>query len=608
MVHSMRHRGPDDTGYFQDAHISLGIARLSVMDPLTGAQPITNENGTVHVVANCELYDFEATRRDLEFRSHRFHTKSDAEILIHLYEDFGLGMFDHIEGMFAFALWDSRLQRLLLARDRFGIKPLFYSSSDSRPLAFASELSPLSELPWVSRDLDPTAVDEYFALSFIPHPRTVFRAIKKLPPGSYLLAQRSGYAIKPFWLPPFVVETPTEASSLTELDRAIQNAVRRAMRSDAPYGAFLSGGLDSTTVVYHMAQLSNAPIRTYSLRYAEQQYDEGPLARETASLLKTAHTEVWCEPRDLLLMPDLITNLGEPLADPAQIPTYLICKKANEAVKVLLSGDGGDELFGGYRAYCASLLCDRYPSLWHILSGISQRTPGLPSWCSSYFSSHEERIRKFLSGSQLEGAERHAAWRTIIPQEDRALIYSKSFMDYPGVPAYLPILLDRHTLFEGAGRRELLTACQYLDVDTYLTDNNLAKVDRMSMATSIEVRIPLLDATVFDTAMRLPRRLRVSGMRTKDCLRRILKNRVPRSVLRLPKRGFPVPLSGWFRGPLRKHVEHTLSTARLEKVTPLSTVGVQKLVRQHMSGRLDRARALWSILCFVYWYERYIGS
>jgi asparagine synthase (glutamine-hydrolysing) len=602
MSKALFHRGPDEYGFYHDDCVSLGISRLNVIDLETGSQPISNEDGTLHIIANCEIYNFETIRSDL-VGSHRFKTKSDVEVLLHLYEEYQLDFFNHFDGMFAFALWDSIRQRLVLARDRFGIKPLFFTIPDiNRTLAFASELEPLLLLPQTSRDIDPTAIDEFFALSYIPHPHTIYQSIKKLNPASYMVVENGKISTHQYWKLKNI-KTIDDSLGLEELDNAIERSVRSMMRSDVPIGAFLSGGLDSSIVVYHMAKNSDNPVRTFSLRFSEKQSDEGDLAASTSRSLGTSHHEVWGRPEDLLLFHDLVSHFGEPLADPSQIPTYLICREARKYVKVLLSGEGGDEILGGYPAYCASLIASRIPCLpssWRL--PIRRNPRFLPKYFPR-LARTEGRLRKFLNGYQLPGIRRHAFWRTIMSPSSRRSIYSREFLTAlpSGIDCSIFQALDALISFNGM---DDLTRYQHLDIMTYLTDNCLAKVDRVSMANALEVRVPLLDLKVFGAAMQLSTRLRVNGLQTKVALRRIMKGRIPEKVRRMPKRGFPVPLGIWFRGPLQKYVEATLAPQRIKKLPILSSHGVQNIVQQHLNGTANLEREIWSLICFVHWYEQ----
>jgi len=596
------HRGPDEAGFYEDDTVSLGVRRLNVVDLQTGSQPISNEDGTIQLVANCEIYDFEKTRSRLE-GGHRFRTRSDAEVIVHLYEEYGLDLFDHLEGMYAFALWDRVRQRLVLGRDRFGIKPLFHTLPDAGGrFAFASGIAPLLTLASTSRDVDLAAIDDFFAYSYIPHPRTVYTSIRKLAPGSCLIAEGGAARTIEHWALELHSPSTDDEEALARLDSAIGSAVRRSLRSDVPVGAFLSGGLDSAAVVFHMAESCAAAVPTFALRFDDERYDEGPLALMTSRALGTEHHEIRARPADLQLGRGLMAHFGEPFADPSQIPAHLVCREARRSVTVLLSGDGGDEILGGYPAYCAAILAARIPPFLGSLRGAARWLPRLLPLTHPRLARTGERAGKFLSGARLRWDRRHLMWRTIMTSADRQAIYApavRAALASDGLKrddvewdVRLPTMLDE------------LTRCQYLDIRTYLTDNCLAKIDRMSMATALEVRVPLLDLEVFRAAMRLPGHLRVRGLGTKVALRKIMKGRIPAVVLRAKKKGFPVPLASWFRGPLRPCVEQTLAPARIRDIPWLSPTGVSELVEQHMRGTANRERQIWSLLCFVHWHDQ----
>ncbi len=607
MTQAMIHRGPDEDGYYESSDISMGIRRLSVIDLQTGSQPITNETGTVHIIANCEIYGFETIRNKLEARGHSFKTKSDTEVMLHLYEEYGLNLFSHIDGMFAFALWDSVNKRLIIGRDRFGIKPLFYSLPDARGrFAFASELQPLLFLPNQSKALDPLAIDMYFALSYIPHPYTIYESIRKLPPGYVLLAEGKVVKSVCYWELPTQSSFLDPAAAVDELDSAISVSVKRMMRSDVPIGAFLSGGLDSSTVVYHMSQQSSQPVKTFSLRFREKDFDEGDQARTISQIMGTEHTEVWGKPDDVKIISELTRFFGEPFADPALIPNYLISKIAREKVTVALSGDGGDEMFGGYEMYYASLLAEYAAyipdSVRKTLIRIIRYMPA-----SMKHAGIDYRLQKFLRGCRLPPIERHAMWKTIFTQSDRRKLYSDEFLDTLGSDIDRPVFAQWSSLFSRDGADDLRDY-QHLDIKTYLTDNNLTKVDRMSMANSLEVRVPLLDLHVVEVAQRIPHRLRINQLQTKIILRLLMQNRLPKSVLTMKKKGFAVPLPLWFRSHLQHYVEDVLSIGRVKKLGLIQPLEVQNIIKAHMNGKANMSRQIWNLLCFLHWYEHSVGE
>jgi asparagine synthase (glutamine-hydrolysing) len=583
------------------------MRRLSVIDLYTGQQPISNETGTVQVVANGEIYRFERERERLEALGHVFKTKSDTEVLVHLYEEHGLDFLERIDGMFAFALWDAERGRLLVVRDRFGIKPLYYSLPVKKGhFAFGSEIRAVLKMPGLSMELDPVGVDNFFAHSYIPHPRTVYRQVKKLPPGCFLHAEDGQVDCIRYWDLPGNLTPLPEPDAISEVDAAIADAVGTMMRADVPVGAFLSGGLDSGTVVYHMAQCSARPIRTFAVRVREAEFDEGKEARETAEMLGTEHAEVWCRPEDVTAVLDLQGHFGEPFADPSQIPTFLVARAAREAVTVALSGDAGDELFGGYQTYCASLLANRLRYLPGALrKGLLDAVKYIPA--SNSHAGLEYKLRKFLSGCHLAPVQRHAMWRTIFATAERRALYNDEFMDLASDILETPLFNDWDVLFALVGD-DSLKGYQKLDMKTYLTDNNLKKVDHMSMASSLEVRVPLLDLGVVQAAMRVPQKQLVNGLRTKTILRRMMKERLPRSVLKMRKKGFTIPLATWFQGALKDYVNEVLTYDRIESLGILRPTAVRSIVDTHLSGIRNNSRQIWNLIAFIHWHEQQAGN
>lgn len=605
MVRRMVHRGPDDEGYFNDNNVSMGIRRLKVIDLETGAQPVCNETGNIQVIGNAEIYRYEAIREELKGKGHVFTSRSDVEVIAHLYEEYGLDFFDYIDGMFAIALWDSDRQRLIVARDRFGIKPLFYSIPSNRGcFAFSSELSALLGMPGMSTELDPLGIDRFFALSYIPQPHTAFRNIRKLPPGTYLCAEHGRIDCKSYWDLPLPVAQLDQDEALKAVDSAISASVCAMMRSDVPVGAFLSGGLDSATVVYHMAQHAKQPIKTFSVRFNERGFDEGRQVSDIVKMLGTEHREIWCRPEDARLVARLQSHFGEPFADPSQIPTFIASRLARKDVVVALSGDGGDELFGGYLTYVASQLADRTRLLpefiRQILFQLANRLPA-----SSGHAGVEYKLQKFLRGCHLPSLARHAMWRTIFSENQRRRLYTAEFSTLLGNAVNTPLFEEWEVLFQQSAA-DRLRGYQYLDMKTYLTDNNLAKWDRMSMANSLEVRVPLLDLGVFNASVQVPAELYVKHGRTKIILRRLMNNRLPKSVTGMGKKGFSIPIAAWFRKDLRSYVQEVLSRERLESTGIVNPYVVQEIISSHMAGRYNYSRQIWNLISFVHWHEQHL--
>ena len=602
MISELTHRGPDESGYFRASDLSMGVRRLRVIDLETGSQPICNEDGSIVILCNGEIYNYEVIRLGLIQRGHQFKTKSDTEVLLHLYEEYGLEFFNYFDGMFAFALWDSKRHRLIIARDRFGIKPMFYTEMIRNGLfAFSSELRPLLMMPGLSKEIDPVAIDQYFALSYIPHPRSVYRQIKKLSPGSFLLVKEDSVTEASYWNLPDDESRCGRASASLDLDDAIAAAVKKMMRSDVPCGAFLSGGLDSSTLVYHMAQNSLKPIHTFSVRFNESSFDEGKEALLVARHLGTDHHEVWVEPKDVPIALRYLANFGEPFADPALIPTFVLSKKARQRVTVVLSGDGGDEILGGYLTYVASLmtrLFSYFPlSTIAVVKEIVDRMPA-----SMKRASLDYKLKKFFSACRLPPLEHHSAWKLIFRSDQRLNLFNDGFNAQIADSIRRPVF-ERWSHYFANKKLSRLTQYQYMDIMTFLADNNLPRVDRMSMANSLEVRLPFLDLNVVENAFKLDPLDRVKNLTTKVVLRKIMKERLPNEIIRMKKKGFAVPLSYWFKGPLRSFVSETLSSENIKDTGVLCPGEVSVIVNKHLTGAENMHRAVWSLICFVVWYK-----
>jgi asparagine synthase (glutamine-hydrolysing) len=539
MGRSLTHRGPDAEGYHLDGALGLGMRRLSIIDLATGDQPIGNEDGSVRVVFNGEIYNYRELRAELTARGHRLATTSDTEVLVHLYEDHGEALAARLRGMFAFALWDERRRTLLLGRDRLGIKPLYYADSP-RGLVFGSELKALLEIPWLERRVDRTGLEAYLRWGYVPDPLTILTGVHKLPPG-HTLAVQAGRPVRlrRYWDPTAAFRAPTVIASEEEaregLLERLADAVRSHLVSDVPLGAFLSGGLDSTTVVWLMAREAGARVRTFSIGFREAAFDETPYARRVAEWLETDHHEQIVEPDDLDVLDEILGAFDEPFADASAIPTYFVSRLARQHVKVALSGDGGDELFAGYDRYVVDHRRRRVGFLGDAglggplrrLSGaLAEGTPG----------------KNYLYNLSLPRLDRYLDAVSMFPARALAGLLDPGPARNGGAdpaPGIAPLLRSVQDL-------DPLSRLQALDLQTYLPGDILTKVDRMSMAVSLEARVPLLDHPLVEYAASLPPRLRFRAGETKYLLRRLLRGRVPDEVLTRPKRGFAVPLEAWF--------------------------------------------------------------
>jgi asparagine synthase (glutamine-hydrolysing) len=585
------HRGPDSDGIFADGPAALAARRLAIIDLETGDQPIANEDSTIHVVQNGELYNYRELRAELERAGHRFRTHGDTEVLVHLYEQEGLGFARRLRGMFAVALWDSTRRRLVLARDRYGIKPLYYRA-DSAGLAFASELR---ALPRGEIDLD--ALEAFLAFNSIPAPLTIFRESRKLPPGHVLVWEGGEPRIERFARPAPVpvgqLRGDDEAELIEELRARLRDSVRAHLVSDVPVGVLLSGGIDSSALTALAAQESSDPVRTFSIGFEERSFDELEDARLVAERYGTHHRELVLRPDAALLLPALAEAFDEPFADSSALPTYLVSQLAAQDVKVALSGEGGDELFGGYYTYVADQLALRASGAARLARPLVERLP-----TSTARASFDYKAKRFVRGAHLPPLERHHAWKEIFSPEARAELTGRSH-DVDPVDLYRA----RFAETEGA---EPLARLQDVDLGIYLADDLLVKTDRASMAHSLEARVPFLDPAVTTFAAALPAKHRVRGLGKKVLLRKAVAPLVPSRIVRGKKRGFSIPAAAWLRGELEPFARETLSADTLRHQGFFRPETVTALLERHVAGREDLSRQLWGLLAFTLWHEHHV--
>jgi asparagine synthase (glutamine-hydrolysing) len=594
MSATLVHRGPDSDGALIDGPVGLAARRLSIIDLETGDQPLANEDGTVAVVQNGELYNYRELRYELEQAGHRFRTHGDTEVLVHLYEEHGDGFAARLRGMFAVALWDARRRRLVLARDRFGIKPLVYRET-ADGVEFASDLR---ALPRGEIDLD--ALEAFLAFNSIPAPLTIFRDVRKLPPGHLLVwdAASGGSPqvvrfARPAPVPASEVRADETAELVEELRSRMRDSVRAHLVSDVPVGVLLSGGVDSALLAALAAQESSEPLRTFSIGFAERSFDELAGARSVAELYGTRHRELVLRPDAALLLPALADAFDEPFADSSALPTYLVSRLAAEDVKVALSGEGGDELFGGYYTYAADLLAERVGGLARLARPLVELLPS-----SSAKASFDYRAKRFVRAAHLPPLERHHGWKEIFSPEARAELTGRR-------SAFDPVDLLRARFAETEGA-ELLARLQDVDLGIYLVDDLLVKTDRASMAHSLEARVPFLDTVVTNLALALPTRHKVRGLSKKVLLRRAAEPLLPRAVVHGRKRGFSIPAAAWLRGELDGFARATLSPETLRRQGFFRPDAVTRLLDEHVARREDHSRRLWGLLAFTLWHERHV--
>ncbi len=597
MSATLTHRGPDDEGLFHRGPVALAARRLSIIDLDHGHQPIANEDGSVVVVQNGEIYNYRELKRELEGRGHRFATACDTEVLVHLYEEHGDSFVERLRGMFALALWDEREQRLLLARDRFGIKPLYYRLADG-DLSFASELKAMLEQPGFSRAIDPRAMSAYLAFNSIPAPLTIFAEARKLAPG-FLLTWRGGEIAQTRYARPRPVDVEkvrreSAAELEEELRRVLRDSIRAHLVADVPVGVLLSGGVDSGGITALAAAESADPVKTFSIGFEESGFDELSRARLVAERFGTDHHELILRPDAVDLLPKLVESFDEPFGDSSALPTYLVSELAAGEVKVALSGEGGDELFGGYYTYVADLLAPRVGRLAALASPLIEALPS-----SDRRVGFDYKAKRFArAASDPDPLHRHLGWKEIFSAQRRRALLGE------GEGGWDPIDLYRERYAE-TGEAEPLARMQDVDLGLYLVDDLLVKTDRLSMAHSLELRVPFLDRRVAEFALALPTPLKVRGLAKKRLLRRALAPLLPREVVRGRKQGFSIPLAAWLRGPLEPFARETLSAATLARQGCLDPDTVTPLLDRHCSGKEDLSRQLWGLMAFTLWFDRY---
>src|SRR6266852_4468240 len=594
MSASLVHRGPDSGGEHFAGTVAIAARRLSIIDLAGGDQTITREDGSCTVVQNGEIYNFPELRGELERDGHTFHTRCDTEVHLHLYERHGPDFARRLRGMFAVAIWDARRRRLVLARDRYGIKPLYYRHVGG-VLEFASELR---ALPRGEIDLD--ALEAFLAFNSIPSPYSIFREIRKLPAGHVLVWEEDGavqierYA-RPGPVPIEELRTDDEAELIEELRARLRDSVRAHLLSDVPVGVLLSGGVDSAALAALAAQESSETVHTFTIGFAERSFDERADARRVAELYGTNHHELLVQPDPTLLLPALAEAFDEPFADSSALPTYLVSQLAAEHVKVALSGEGGDELFGGYYTYAADLLAARVGGLARLAGPLVERLP-----TSTSRASFDYKAKRFVRAAHLPPLERHHGWKEIFSPELRA-----ELRDRPSAFDPVDILRDRYRETVAPNEHARL---QDVDLGIYLVDDLLVKTDRASMAHSLEARVPYLDTIVTNLALALPRRQKIRGLSKKVLLRKAAAPLLPREIVHGKKRGFSIPAAAWLRGDLEPFARETLSTEALRRQGFFQPETVTRLIDDHVAGREDLSRQLWGLLAFTLWYEHHVES
>lgn len=599
MCRIIRHRGPDAQGVMIKGEAALGMRRLSIIDLAGGHQPISNETGDVSIVFNGEIYNYRDLQLELEGRGHRFQTHSDTETIVHAYEEYGPACLERLRGMFAFAIWDERERTLFLARDRVGKKPLYYTLTGQGTLVFGSELKSLLQHPEVGREIDPTSLDAYFTYGYVPDPASIYRGIHKLAPGHHLSFKDGALKIEQYW--DFSYEATDEARPLEdyleELRALLDEAVRIRLVSDVPLGAFLSGGVDSSAVVGLMARHMSQPVKTFSIGFHEDSFNELKYARVAARHFGTEHEEFIVKPDICEMVDELAWHFDEPFADASAIPTYMVSKLARQHVTVALSGDGGDELFAGYTRYVTDRRRESFARLPRVLrrqlmQPLSRRLP------------HGAWGRNYLHNVALEPLDRYLDSVSIFTDLGKRSLYTGDFQsqllrssgdDLPGF----------HTYAASIGSRDPLDALLYIDSKTYLPGDILTKVDRMSMAASLEARAPLLDHKLIEFVTRIPSRFKIRDGETKHIFKQAIRDFVPGEILNRPKQGFGVPIQQWINQQLRGRIRETLTGANARLLDFVEPRYVRLLLDEHERKRRDHGTQLWALFMFELWQQAF---
>jgi len=605
MCDVMAHRGPDDEGFYISKNVGLGMRRLKIIDLETGHQPIHNEDETIWVILNGEIYNFLELRQDLENKGHRFYTKTDTEIIIHLYEEYGPKSFELLNGMFGFALWDSREERFLIVRDRLGIKQIYYYEDDNR-IIFGSEIKTILTQSEISRDIDYQALSDYFSLQYIPAPNTIYRRIRKLPPASYISIENGEFKITKYWSLRYKQPRFSGAEAIDIIDQELQRSIKLQMISDVPLGAYLSGGIDSSLLVAMMAKVSDLPVETFSIIWDSDSnaFDERSYARFVSEKYRTNHHEFLVKPEIEEVMDRIICSFDEPFADDSAIPNYYIARETRKHVTVALSGLGGDEMSAGYERYLGLKLLNLYRLFpQKIRTGIfSKIIQGMPD--SKTGSLWTERIKRFVRISDLPFAESYFSISSKVEPDEKSGLFTTEAIEKIG-PEYSSSNYFQEFAKECMSDNDL-DRMLYIDMNTYMVDQLLVLSDRMSMAHSLELRVPYLDHILVETFARVKPSMKLRGPVKKYLLKKVAERYFPKSFIYRKKMGFSSPIVLWLRGDLKKYMLHVLNRKSIEKTGIIDPDTAQRYISEHLDCRHNQDMKLWSLIVFMLWYNRYI--
>ncbi len=604
MNQAILHRGPDEDGFYVRENVGLAMRRLSIIDLASGQQPIHNADKTKWIVFNGEIYNYQDLRKDLEDRGHKLYTKSDTEVVLRLYDEYGEGCLQHLRGMFAFAIWDETEKSLFLARDRVGKKPLLYSHQTNGDLIFGSEFQAMLQHPSVSREVDINAIDSYMNYLCVPAPQTAFKQIRKLEPGHWLLWKNGEIETRRYWLPNFSKKIKiSEEDAITETTRILREATKLRLISEVPLGAFLSGGVDSSVVVALMAQESSDPVKTFSIGFDEQDFSELKYAKRVAEHVGAEYNEFIVRPNAIDVLPTLVEHYGEPYADSSAIPTYYVAKETRQHVTVALNGDGGDESFGGYERYAAMQVAElyqRFPSL--LRKAFIEKPIGLlPS--SELRRSRIRDVQRFVMAANMPRNERYYYWMSNIKDRFKDDLYTSDFKKATQENKPFHFLEQWYRQADGTG---MLDSTLLADQMTYLPNDLLVKVDIASMANSLEARSPFLDHKVIEFAASLPENLKMRRFQTKYLLKNVAARLVPKDVIYRQKMGFGVPIGKWFRGEMKDFVHSVLLSEKAMNRGITDPALVRVWIEHHETGVADHTHHIWALLMLELWFQRFV--
>lgn len=600
MTETLFHRGPDDEGFFFKENFGMGVRRLSIIDIHGGHQPIHNEDKSIWVICNGEIYDFIELRKYLLNKGHKFYTKTDTEVLVHLYEEFGESCVDKLNGMFAFAIFDTKDKKLFIARDRIGIKPLYYYDKNGL-FVFGSEIKAILQHPKVKKALDINSLNIFLSLNYITAPHTIFTDIKQLPPSYILIVSKNRAELKQYWDVMYKEDIrDTEDIIAQDLQEMLNNTIKKHLISDVPVGAFLSGGLDSSSIVAIITKVLKRPLKTFSVGFEEKSFDESKKAKKLSDYFKTEHYEVFCRPTDLIdHLPKMVWQADNLLADPAMLPLYLVCQLAKFHVGVALSGDGGDEIFAGYPTYLANSYRNYYRRLSSfvrkkIIAKIANFIPA-----STRKLGFDYKIKKFIEGAEFLPEKSHYWWRTIFSDEEKKCLFSKeaaSFIeDLDSFDVYkIHFDKNRYSSFS--------SGCLYSDLKVWLPDNNLIRVDAISMAHSLEIRVPFLDYEIVEFMARVPFNMKLRRRQPKYILRQALRKLLPKDTLNYKKSPWHVPLATWFKTDLYDYIRQSLLDSEITERF-FNRDYVKMIIKNHKDGKENNSFKIWGLLVFANWYN-----